>query len=223
MKQQIDAIYISSDRKIDIVKAGELNITNLSRVEDVFSLLSDPKFNADAIIIEVDANYPNTNLYELIPALKVVIGCTVQRSGAGKPTKRNTKICAAMGPDVDKNFARDFINMKEIEGFVVSLGVSTFEELSSCLTEILNGSRVLPKKLRDRLYPKRTKVEDHIIKLTPRQSQILHLVSERGASNKIIARTLKISESTVKLHMSAILKKFGVRNRTQLAIFSRNR
>jgi DNA-binding NarL/FixJ family response regulator len=51
-------------------------------------------------------------------------------------------------------------------------------------------------------------------KLTHRQSQVMHLVMTSGASNKVIARSLKISESTVKVHIGAILKKYGVRNRT---------
>jgi DNA-binding NarL/FixJ family response regulator len=58
--------------------------------------------------------------------------------------------------------------------------------------------------------------------LTPRQRQILDIVVTRGVSNKNIARMLHISESTVKLHMSSILKKFGLRNRTQLALFARD-
>lgn len=56
--------------------------------------------------------------------------------------------------------------------------------------------------------------------LTPRQRQILALISKRGSSNKVIAKTLNISESTVKLHLGNIFKKYGVRNRTQLALFS---
>jgi DNA-binding NarL/FixJ family response regulator len=59
-------------------------------------------------------------------------------------------------------------------------------------------------------------------KLTPRQKQVFDLIVNRGASNKSIARILQISESTVKLHMTAILKKNSVRNRTQLAVFSKN-
>lgn len=56
------------------------------------------------------------------------------------------------------------------------------------------------------------------IHLTDRQSQVLSLVCKRGLSNKKIAATLKISESTVKIHVSAILKEYGVRNRTQLVL-----
>ena len=54
--------------------------------------------------------------------------------------------------------------------------------------------------------------------LTNRQKEVLGLVSHRGLSNKKIAKVLKISESTVKIHMTAILKEYGVRNRTQLAL-----
>ncbi|MEO0566318.1 MAG: LuxR C-terminal-related transcriptional regulator [Pseudomonadota bacterium] len=53
-------------------------------------------------------------------------------------------------------------------------------------------------------------------KLTKRQSEILDMVRE-GASNRDIASTLDISEGTVKLHVSAILKRMGVKNRTEAA------
>jgi DNA-binding NarL/FixJ family response regulator len=57
--------------------------------------------------------------------------------------------------------------------------------------------------------------------LTPRQMQVLLLVCNRGLPNKKIASSLGISESTVKIHVSAILKAYGVVNRTQLALVSR--
>lgn len=60
------------------------------------------------------------------------------------------------------------------------------------------------------------------IKLTPRQEQIFSIVVTKGSSNKSIAKMLNITESTVKLHMGQILKKFGVKNRTQLVAFSKH-
>lgn len=54
--------------------------------------------------------------------------------------------------------------------------------------------------------------------LTPRQQQILKLLCHRGLSNKAIAGILKISESTVKIHISSILREYGVKNRTQLVL-----
>lgn len=59
------------------------------------------------------------------------------------------------------------------------------------------------------------------IKLTVRQQQIVNMIVEKGASNKVIARLLNISESTVKLHLGHIFKKYGVKSRTQLAVFGR--
>jgi DNA-binding CsgD family transcriptional regulator len=55
--------------------------------------------------------------------------------------------------------------------------------------------------------------------ITPRQKDVLALV-QRGLNNNLIARQLKISESTVKLHMTALMKEYGVQNRNQLALFS---
>jgi DNA-binding NarL/FixJ family response regulator len=42
----------------------------------------------------------------------------------------------------------------------------------------------------------------------------------RGASNKAIAREINISEATVKVHVKAILRKIGIANRTQAAIWA---
>jgi DNA-binding NarL/FixJ family response regulator len=61
-------------------------------------------------------------------------------------------------------------------------------------------------------------VDDISLGLTPRQNQVLKLICHRGLSNKAIGNILKISESTVKIHTSAILKSYGVKNRTQLVL-----
>lgn len=52
--------------------------------------------------------------------------------------------------------------------------------------------------------------------LTRRQNEILDMVRQ-GDSNRRIAEALGISEGTVKLHVSAILKRLKVRNRTEAA------
>jgi DNA-binding NarL/FixJ family response regulator len=54
--------------------------------------------------------------------------------------------------------------------------------------------------------------------LTLRQQEVFDLIAKRGLSNKQIARVLNISESTVKIHVSAVMKNLCVRNRTQLAL-----
>ena len=61
---------------------------------------------------------------------------------------------------------------------------------------------------------------DVIRGLSRRELVILRTLTE-GASNKIIARKLVITESTVKVHMKAILRKLRLQNRTQAAIWAR--
>jgi DNA-binding NarL/FixJ family response regulator len=53
--------------------------------------------------------------------------------------------------------------------------------------------------------------------LTARQMAVLELV-RRGESNKVIARRLGMREGTVKVHVRQIMRKFGVTNRTQVAV-----
>ena len=56
-------------------------------------------------------------------------------------------------------------------------------------------------------------------KLSVREAQILDYLRQ-GAPNKVIARQLSLSESTVKVHVKAILKKIGACNRTQAALWA---
>jgi NarL family two-component system response regulator LiaR len=55
--------------------------------------------------------------------------------------------------------------------------------------------------------------------LTGREKQILRLVSQ-GLSNKAIAQTLCLSAGTVKVHVSNILEKLGVSNRTEASVLA---
>jgi DNA-binding CsgD family transcriptional regulator len=56
--------------------------------------------------------------------------------------------------------------------------------------------------------------------LSPSQMQVLALLAN-AYPNKLIARELGISESTVKVHVKAILRKTGARNRTDVALRAR--
>lgn len=56
--------------------------------------------------------------------------------------------------------------------------------------------------------------------LTRREHQVLYFIMTRGSSNKVIARLLDITESTVKQHVSHLLKKYCAKTRSQLIIFA---
>ncbi|MGP4024566.1 response regulator [Actinomadura sp. 3N407] len=57
--------------------------------------------------------------------------------------------------------------------------------------------------------------------LTPRETEVLRLVAA-GATNKEIAARLYLSEGTVKNHISRILQRLGLRDRTQAALYARD-
>ena len=59
------------------------------------------------------------------------------------------------------------------------------------------------------------------IAFTPREAEVLSFLA-RGDSNKEIANELGLQIVTVKLHVSSICRKMGVKNRTQAALMSRD-
>jgi DNA-binding NarL/FixJ family response regulator len=67
-----------------------------------------------------------------------------------------------------------------------------------------------------------TDIEDSFVPLSPREMEILEYVTH-GRSNKEIAYALGISHQTVKNHMTAILRKLQVEDRTQAAVYALSR
>ena len=63
-------------------------------------------------------------------------------------------------------------------------------------------------------------MSDRMRQLTGREAEILRLVAE-GLSNKEGALRLKLQEKTVKHHMTGVLSKLNVRNRTEAALLMR--
>jgi len=68
--------------------------------------------------------------------------------------------------------------------------------------------------------PSRESIDAGWASLTAREQETLELVS-KGASNKIVARSLGIAESTVKVHVKHVLQKLNLRNRFEAAVWLR--
>lgn len=98
---------------------------------------------------------------------------------------------------------------------LVALGEGIFP--SSVLAQ-LGNSREAPSPLLLEA-PEERPFRQSASTLSERETQILRGLVE-GQSNKTIARALDIMEATVKVHVKAILRKIGVQNRTQAAIWA---
>lgn len=167
--------------------------TEASTCTDIFDLL-----NTVGTLVKI-------NHLEKVPTLSVNI----------KPNTKTSIIKNAMSTDI-KGFLYDIENPARLQ------------ETCFALNQLLDDKIYIAKEISDQIKPVRK--NGHVknlnkvngISLTLRQEQILNLICTRGSSNKNIARILNLSESTVKLHIGAILKKYGLKNRTQLALFTRN-
>lgn len=62
-------------------------------------------------------------------------------------------------------------------------------------------------------------LQEAFVPLSPREMEIIRYIT-RGYSNKMIAHRLGISHQTVKNHMTSILRKLDVEDRTQAAIYA---
>ena len=78
-------------------------------------------------------------------------------------------------------------------------------------------SAILVDAVREPIVEKRP--DQQQVNLTPRESEIIILLA-RGESNKSIARTLDLAESTVKIHVQGILRKLNITSRVQAAVYA---
>ncbi|SIO47398.1 two component transcriptional regulator, LuxR family [Rhodovulum sp. ES.010] len=98
-------------------------------------------------------------------------------------------------------------------------------ELRAALTEVTAGRRYLPPAFRESCaagaaparMPTVQEVSQRIAELTPQQARIMRLICA-GKPNKQIAHELSLAEATVKAHITALLRRLGVQNRTQAAV-----
>ena len=88
------------------------------------------------------------------------------------------------------------------------------QELVQAIRTVHAGGALLHPKVASRLLE-----EISTDPLTPREREVLSLIG-RGMANKVIARELSLSEKTVKAHVSSILAKLGVTDRTQAALYA---
>ncbi|MBB4166304.1 response regulator transcription factor [Rhizobium sp. BK538] len=109
------------------------------------------------------------------------------------------------------------------KGYVLK-GVGS-RALAEIIRSVAAGESYVAPALSARLLSSRSspapKRSSAIVALTPREQQVLQLVAS-GLSNKHVARKLDLHEKTIKHHMTQIMAKLGVANRTEAAMALRD-
>lgn len=97
------------------------------------------------------------------------------------------------------------------------------EEVVSDIHSILSGKTMVSHKITSSVIRelgksgKDTGQEDYFHALTPREVEVLYLIT-KGKTNKEIAETLLLSTNTTKRYVSSIIKKMGARSRTEVVV-----
>lgn len=108
----------------------------------------------------------------------------------------------------------------------LSYGVAGFipksfkkSDLSSAIIDVMNGLVFVPQgfELQTTTDSNKSAVLARLALLTPQQLRVLQMLTQ-GLLNKQIAFELKVGETTIKAHVSEILRKLNVYSRTQAVI-----
>ncbi|HUR83380.1 MAG TPA: response regulator transcription factor [Thermoanaerobaculia bacterium] len=94
---------------------------------------------------------------------------------------------------------------------------AALEEIARAIRAVANGDRYL-----DRRIASRAAALAHAPRLSPRERDVLRLLAG-GSSNKEIAGALRVTERTVKFHVTSIFNKLGADNRAQAVTIAHQR
>ena len=183
----------------------DIQVTTTERGEEVLSILGREEIDIIILDLFMPGGYGGFGLigllHERYPCLPIIVLSASENS-------THIRKCFELG----------------VTGFVTKSAPK--EALIDAIAKALEGERYVPKYLIEsvaevaRVFDEvdsGVNVEIIAELITERQFDILSCIS-RGHSNKQIARELELSENTVKVHVSAMLKSLGLSNRTQAGI-----
>jgi len=101
-----------------------------------------------------------------------------------------------------------------LRGWAIVSPEASGEDLRAAVLAAAHGMVAVPRGLAEQLLSPRTVAEEPAESLTPREREVLDLIGQ-GLPNKLIAAELRISEHTVKFHISSIFTKLGAASRTE--------
>lgn len=104
-----------------------------------------------------------------------------------------------------------------VDGYILKEALP--QEMTTALRLVFRGRPYYDPAVMQFIMHKSNKEEEILSELTERETEVLTALA-RGLSNKEIASKLFVSEHTIKKHISNILGKLGLKDRTKAAIFA---
>lgn len=185
------------ERQADFAVVGEAS-NGLEGVKRAKQLKPD--------VVLLDLNMPGTSGLEAIPLLREeapqteVIMLTVSEDGDDLLESLRIGARGYLLKNIETDFLLDSIRRAAKGESVMS------PQMASKLADVMRQTpRNVPAVETDRL--------------TPREREIIGMLA-RGLSNKEIARTLDVAESTVKIHVQGVLRKLNLTSRVQAAVYA---
>jgi DNA-binding NarL/FixJ family response regulator len=201
-----DHAFVCAGLKATLLeRLDDIEVTTTQRGDEVLSIVTNKGIDLIILDLFMPGGYGGFGLIGLLhdryPCIPIIVLSASENSA-------HIKKCFELG----------------VTGFVTKSAPK--EALFEAIEKVLDGDQYLPKYLIEEV-PEVARVIDEVDSgvnieiiaelITDRQFDILNCIS-RGHSNKQIARELDLSENTVKVHVSAMLKSLGLSNRTQAGI-----
>jgi two-component system, NarL family, nitrate/nitrite response regulator NarL len=158
-------------------------------------------------VVLQDLHMPGTSGLEAIPLLREevpqaqVVMLTVSEDAEDLLEALRIGARGYLLKNIDTDFLLDSIRRAAAAESVMSSQMAS--KLADAMRTTTKGNVAVPNANR----------------LTPREREIIVMLA-RGASNKEIARTLDLAESTVKIHVQGILRKLNLASRVQAAVYA---
>jgi two-component system, NarL family, nitrate/nitrite response regulator NarL len=197
-----------------------IGLRNMLQADPNIKLVAEAKDGMEALQM-VRTLHPDVLLLDLampkMPGIEALRELTADDGG-------DTRTIVLTG-QIDK---RQILEALQLGARGVVLKDAVVAHLSACIRAVMQGQywlegrpvQNLVQVLRD-LTAQTTAPPRKTFGLTARELEVVALITE-GSTNKHIAESFRISEETVKRHLTNIFNKIGVGNRLELALFALN-
>lgn len=181
------------------------------------------------VVGEADDGDTALDLVARVPADVVLMDVRMPRMSGVEATRRIREL-----PDAPRVLILTTFDLDEYAYDALQAGASGFllkdtpvEQIAAAIGHVADGDAVVAPTTTRRLLEHFTRArpvdpranDRRLAELTPREHEVLRLVA-RGLSNAEIAAEFVLSESTVKVHVSRILAKLGLRDRVQAVVLA---